>query len=82
MELRGVRKVAVSEALCLVLEVLPNQRNLVQSPRILRNYSLNSPCLGHSEDVHGLGYIKWHHAMGHLMHMLLRGLSQRRSDAE
>ena len=46
-----------------MLEVLPNESNLIRFDRIFRDYALNTPGLSHLEDVHSLGHVEWHYAM-------------------
>ena len=76
-----IRIVSVLKTPGLVAEVFPDKQNLIGLARIFRNHPLNAPGLGHLEDVQGPGHVKWHDAMGHLMHMFLGRLRQRGSTA-
>jgi hypothetical protein len=66
----------------LMLEVFPDESNLIRFGRILRDNTLNAPELSHLENVHSPGHVEWHYAMRHLMHMLLGCLRLRRGTAE
>ncbi len=62
-----------------MLQVLPNQRDLIRLDGfgIPENNSLNATGFRHSEDVNGSRYVEGHHVMTHVVNMFLRRLRER-----
>src|SRR6476661_2107644 len=57
--------------------MLPDQRQLVAVRGIADDHALDTARVGHPENMQRLGEIERHHAVRHLVYVLLRGLCSR-----
>ncbi|WP_300319460.1 hypothetical protein, partial [Accumulibacter sp.] len=73
MQLRRVRKVALLKPPGLLLEMLPNQSDLIGGAGVPGDHLLNASELGHLEDVHRLCQLEGHDLMRHLVYVFLPG---------